>query len=100
VKIGYARVSTSEQRLALQVDTLLQVGCWQVYKEGQRGPRRVAYLAAGAHACACRGYADHLKVGPAGALAQAPDRRLDRSEAPRHWVQESAGRGVKNTGRW
>lgn len=40
--IGYARVSTEEQDLKMQVDALTKAGCWNIYKEkgsATRGPR-------------------------------------------------------------
>jgi DNA invertase Pin-like site-specific DNA recombinase len=39
MKIGYARVSTPDQRLALQVDALRKVGCRQIYEEVVSGAR-------------------------------------------------------------
>jgi DNA invertase Pin-like site-specific DNA recombinase len=40
--IGYARVSTEDQELTLQLDALERAGCWNVWKEKRsatRGPR-------------------------------------------------------------
>ena len=40
--IGYARVSTEDQELRLQIDALEKAGCWNIYKEHRsatRGPR-------------------------------------------------------------
>jgi DNA invertase Pin-like site-specific DNA recombinase len=40
--IGYARVSTEDQELRLQVDALEKAGCWNIWKEKRsatRGPR-------------------------------------------------------------
>jgi len=39
MKIGYARVSTQEQSLALQLDALRKAGCRQVYEEVLSGAR-------------------------------------------------------------
>lgn len=39
MKIGYARVSTQEQSLALQLDALQQAGCRKVYEEVISGAR-------------------------------------------------------------
>jgi DNA invertase Pin-like site-specific DNA recombinase len=39
MKIGYARVSTPDQHLALQVDALRKAGCRQVYEEILSGAR-------------------------------------------------------------
>jgi len=33
MKIGYARVSTADQNLDLQVDALERAGCEKIYKE-------------------------------------------------------------------
>ena len=33
MKIGYARVSTRDQNLALQLDALTQAGCGLIYQE-------------------------------------------------------------------
>ena len=39
MKIGYARVSTQDQSLALQLDALRQAGCRQIYEEIVSGAR-------------------------------------------------------------
>src|SRR5260221_11963438 len=39
MQIGYARVSTRDQQLALQCDALRQVGCTQIYEEVLSGAR-------------------------------------------------------------
>jgi DNA invertase Pin-like site-specific DNA recombinase len=39
MKIGYARVSTPEQSLALQLDALRKAGCRKVYEEVISGAR-------------------------------------------------------------
>jgi DNA invertase Pin-like site-specific DNA recombinase len=39
MQIGYARVSTRDQHLALQIDAPRQAGCVQVYKEVVSGAR-------------------------------------------------------------
>ena len=38
--IGYARVSTEDQDLRLQVDALEKAGCWNIYKEYASASRR------------------------------------------------------------
>ena len=37
MKLGYARVSTQDQNLALQLDALKQVGCEKIYQEKVSG---------------------------------------------------------------
>ena len=39
MQIGYARVSTRDQQLALQCDALRQAGCTQIYEEVLSGAR-------------------------------------------------------------
>ena len=39
MKVGYARVSTHDQHLALQLDALRKAGCRQVYEEVISGAR-------------------------------------------------------------
>lgn len=46
--IGYARVSTEDQELRVQLDALEKEGCWNIYKEKRsatRGPRPELELA-------------------------------------------------------
>ncbi len=46
--IGYARVSTEDQELRLQIDALEREGCWNIYREHRsatRGPRTQLELA-------------------------------------------------------
>ena len=41
-KVGYARVSTEDQELRLQIDALEKAGCWNIWQEHRsatRGPR-------------------------------------------------------------
>lgn len=37
--IGYARVSTEDQELRLQIDALERAGCWNIYKEHRSASR-------------------------------------------------------------
>jgi len=39
MKIGYARVSTKEQNLALQIDALNKAGCQNIYEEIASGAK-------------------------------------------------------------
>jgi DNA invertase Pin-like site-specific DNA recombinase len=36
--LGYARVSTIDQNLALQRDALAEAGCWRIFTEQLSGP--------------------------------------------------------------
>jgi len=40
MKIGYARVSTTEQNLELQINALMQAGCNRIYQEKASGIRK------------------------------------------------------------
>lgn len=40
MKIGYARVSTQDQNLAIQNDLLIEAGCERIYKEKVSGAKR------------------------------------------------------------
>jgi DNA invertase Pin-like site-specific DNA recombinase len=40
--VGYARVSTGEQTLDLQLDALAKAGCGKVYEKPPAGPRPTA----------------------------------------------------------
>ena len=39
VEIGYARVSTADQSLSLQIDALAKAGCQKVYQEVASGAK-------------------------------------------------------------
>ena len=40
MKIGYARVSTQDQKLELQIDALEQDGCERIYQEKKSGKNK------------------------------------------------------------
>jgi DNA invertase Pin-like site-specific DNA recombinase len=40
MKIGYARVSTEDQKLDVQIDALKEAGCEKIYKEKVTGTKR------------------------------------------------------------
>jgi DNA invertase Pin-like site-specific DNA recombinase len=40
MKLGYARVSTEDQRLTLQLDALKKAGCKRIYREKVTGAYR------------------------------------------------------------
>ena len=50
MKVGYARVSTRDQHLTLQLDALRKAGCQQIYEEVVSGARAVPLKSP----CACR----------------------------------------------
>ena len=42
MKIGYARVSTTEQNLDIQKQTLEEAGCERIFEEKYREPGKIA----------------------------------------------------------
>ena len=85
--IGYARVSTGEQTLDLQLDALKTAGCGKVYRETASGAKAdrpvldevLSYLRKGDTLVVWR--LDRL-----GALAQAPDRGGGGAGRARDWL--------------
>ena len=84
--VGYARVSTQEQDLALQLDALQTAGCSKVFEEKASGAQRerpalkaaLDYMRDGRHA---RG----VEARSPRPLAQAADRDRRGVRHARHW---------------
>jgi len=87
--IGYARVSTVDQNLALQRDALTEAGCAKIFTEQMSGA--VADRPALHDALEFARSGDTLivwKLGPRGALDEAVDRNNRKPAVTRHRISQ------------
>ena len=79
--IGYARVSTVDQNLALQRDALTEAGCAKIFTEQMSGAVTARPALHDALEFArSRRYADSVEARPLGAVDEAVDRNCRNSE--------------------
>ena len=74
MKAGYARVSTKDQAVDLQVDALKKAGCTKVYTEVMNGSRAERPILSKVLEHLRAGGACHLEARSPRAFTQTPDR--------------------------
>ena len=84
--IGYARVSTVDQNLALQRDALTEAGCQRIFTEQMSGAVADRPALHDALEFARRRHADCVEARPAGAVDEAVDRNRRKPEGKRHRI--------------
>ena len=76
MKYGYARVSTHEQNLDLQMDALNRAGCEQIFTDKASGASDDR--AGLSEALEAVGYPHRMAFRPSGTLPALPNRRDER----------------------
>jgi hypothetical protein len=87
--IGYARVSTVEQNLALQRDALTEAGCQRIFTEQMSGAVTGRPALHDALEFARSGDTLIVEARPSGAVDEAVDRNHRKPAGEGDWVSQS-----------